>query len=211
MPPWAATSSESIFPRPSPGYGGRGTGGRASAPRVHLVQGDLTRPPFELAAFDAVHSSGVLHHTPDTRQAFDAVAPLVRTGGVLAVWLYRHAADWRLPVVPGVGARALTVSVARLRAVTPRLPPSLLYAVLYAYASVFQAGYAVNRVLRGRRHDQTIRERVTSLFDTLAPPFVWRHDPAEVMAWFREAGYVDVADTSLPEDVHGFNIRGERA
>jgi hypothetical protein len=103
------------------------------------------------------------------------------------------------------------VSVARLRTFTPRLPPSVLYAALCAYATAFQAAYVANRVLRGRPHDQSIRERVTSLFDTLAPPFVWRHDPEEVAGWFREQGYVDIADTSLPEDVHGFNVRGVRA
>ena len=181
-------------------------GRRASS--VHLVQGDLMRPPFGDGAFDAAHSSGVLHHTPATRRAFDTLAPLVRRGGVLGVWLYRHAADWRLPVVPGLSSPAL--SVAWLRTWTPRIPPSLLYTLLYGYAGVFQAAYAANRVLRGRSHDQTVRERVTSLFDTLAPPFVWRHEPAEVASWFREAGYEDVEDTSLPEDVHGFNVRGVR-
>jgi len=182
-----------------------------AAARVHIVQGNLMRPPFRSGTFDVIHSSGVLHHTPDTRLAFDAVSRLVKNGGVLGVWLYRHSPDWRLPLVPGASSGALAVSVAALRRVTPRLPPTLLYGVVYAYAALFQAAYKVNEMARGRKHDQTIRERVTSLFDTLAPPFVWRHAPTEVMEWFREDGYIDVADTSLPEDTAGFNIRGRRS
>ena len=184
------------------------------AARVHIVQGNLLQPPFRKGAFDVIHSSGVLHHTPSTRAAFDAVASLVKPGGTLAVWLYKHAADWRLPLLPGVRAPALSMSVATLRRATPRLPPTLLYGVVYAYAALFQAAYWVNEMARGRKHDQTIRERVTSLFDTLAPPFVWRHAPAEVMEWFREDGYVDIADTSLPEDTgriqHPRTAKGRR-
>jgi SAM-dependent methyltransferase/uncharacterized protein YbaR (Trm112 family) len=185
---------------------GRWAGGGAA--NVHIVQGNLMRPPFKAGAFDVVHSSGVLHHTPDTRSAFDAVARLVRDGGVLAVWLYRHALDLRLPVVPGV--KALAVGVPALRRVTPKVHPALLYGFVYAYAAVFHAAYKLNEIARRRPHDQTIRERATSLYDTLAPPFVWRHAPEEVMAWFRENGFTDVRDTSLPGDTAGFNVRGRK-
>lgn len=182
----------------------------ANASRVHLVQADLMHPPFRDGAFDVIHSSGVLHHTPDTRRAFDAVARLAKPGGTLAVWLYKETPDWRLPLVPGVKADALSVSVHALRRFTKRLPPSLLYAALYAYAAGFQGAYRVNEIVRGRKHEQSVRERVTSLYDTLAPPFVWRHAPEEVRQWFREDGYAEVADTSLPGDTAGFNIRGRR-
>lgn len=181
------------------------------ATRVHLVQGDLMRPPFKEGSFGVVHSSGVLHHTPDTRRAFAATARLVREGGTLAVWLYKPTPDWSLPLVPGSRAPALSLRISTLRRFTTRLPPAVLYAVLYVYASVFQAAYKANQWLRGRLHDQTVRERVTSLFDTLAPPFVWKHTPGEVVAWFEEEGYGGVSDTSLPEETSGFNIRGIRA
>lgn len=182
-----------------------------AATRVHLVQGDLMRPPFREASFDVIHSSGVMHHTPDTRKAFAETSRLARNGGTLAVWLYRETPDWSLPLVPGLRASSLSVSITRLRRFTTRMPPGLLHRLLCGYASAFQAAYKVNQCLRGRRHDQTVRERVTSLFDTLAPPFVWKHSPSEVAAWFAEEGYRDVSDTSLPGETIGFNIRGVRA
>ncbi len=62
---------------------------------AHFVETDLRSPGLRRSAFDVVICSGVLHHTPDPRASFAAVARLVRPGGVLVVGLY-HA--WaRLP------------------------------------------------------------------------------------------------------------------
>lgn len=181
-----------------------------AARRVHVVQGDLLVPPLREHAFDVVHSSGVLHHTPDTRRAFESVARLVAPGGALGVWLYRPQPEDYLPLVPFVRPPTLALPVSRLRRVTPRMPPRLLWSLLYVHTAAFHAAYAVNRVVRGRPHDQTVRERVTSLFDTLAPPFVWRHEPEDVASWFAALGFEDVEDTSLPGDSGGSNVRGRR-
>ena len=57
---------------------------------VHIVQADLFRLPFPEGTFDAMYSLGVLHHTPDTKKAFDAVVPYLRPGGEFAVFLYAY-------------------------------------------------------------------------------------------------------------------------
>src|SRR5262245_10597854 len=67
---------------------------------VHLVQCDLFRLPFRQGSFDRVFSIGVLHHTPDTRGAFDALLPYVRPQGQISIWVYHpqgkvHADRWR--------------------------------------------------------------------------------------------------------------------
>jgi SAM-dependent methyltransferase len=64
--------------------------------RVLFVETDLHRPGLKPRAFDIVYSSGVLHHTPDPRVAFRAVADLVRPGGFLIVGVYNTIA--RLPL-----------------------------------------------------------------------------------------------------------------
>ncbi len=62
---------------------------------VGFVETDLNAPGLRAGAFDVVLALGVLHHTPDPRAAFRAVARLARPGGVLVIALY-HA--WaRLP------------------------------------------------------------------------------------------------------------------
>lgn len=63
---------------------------------VHFVEADLARLPLREGAFDVVYSSGVLHHTPDPREAFAQVVKAVRPGGHVIIGLYNRYA--RLPL-----------------------------------------------------------------------------------------------------------------
>jgi SAM-dependent methyltransferase len=56
--------------------------------RALFVETDLRRPGLREGAFDVVYSSGVLHHTPDPRASFAALARLVRPGGIVVLGLY---------------------------------------------------------------------------------------------------------------------------
>ena len=74
--------------------------GRAAAERfavegVAFVETDLRRPGLRAGAFDVVLALGCLHHTPDPRKSFAAIARLVRPGGVVVITLYHSLA--RLP------------------------------------------------------------------------------------------------------------------
>jgi SAM-dependent methyltransferase len=60
-----------------------------------FVETDLRRPGLAEGSFDVVLSLGVLHHTPDPRAAFGAMARLARKGGIVVVGLYNAFA--RLP------------------------------------------------------------------------------------------------------------------
>lgn len=55
---------------------------------VHLAQADVFALPFAQGTFDCIFSIGVLHHTPDCRQAVMTLMPYLKPGGTLAVWLY---------------------------------------------------------------------------------------------------------------------------
>jgi 2-polyprenyl-3-methyl-5-hydroxy-6-metoxy-1,4-benzoquinol methylase len=63
---------------------------------VEFVETDLRAPGLRRGAFDVVICSGVLHHTPDPRASFAAVARLARPGGVVVIGLYNAYA--RLPL-----------------------------------------------------------------------------------------------------------------
>jgi arsenite methyltransferase len=67
----------------------------AAIPGTSFVQGDVMRPPFEPGSFDVVFSEGVMHHTPSTEGAFDALAPLVAPGGEFMFYVYRRKAPVR--------------------------------------------------------------------------------------------------------------------
>lgn len=67
---------------------------------VHVVQGDLTRPPFRLESMDLIYSIGVLHHLGTPEAGFRALAPLLVPGGRFVAWLYaREGNGWVLALV----------------------------------------------------------------------------------------------------------------
>jgi SAM-dependent methyltransferase len=68
---------------------------RLGVDRALFVETDLRRPGLREGAFDVVYSSGVLHHTPDPRASFAALARLARPGGIVVLGLYNALA--RLP------------------------------------------------------------------------------------------------------------------
>jgi SAM-dependent methyltransferase len=63
---------------------------------VQFVETDLHRPGLRPGAFDVVYTSGVLHHTRNPRQSFQAILPLLRPGGMIVVGLYNAFA--RIPL-----------------------------------------------------------------------------------------------------------------
>lgn len=69
---------------------------RFGVDRALFVETDLHRPGLKAAVFDVVYCSGVLHHTPDPKAAFAAIAPLARPGGMIVLGLYNALA--RVPL-----------------------------------------------------------------------------------------------------------------
>jgi SAM-dependent methyltransferase len=68
---------------------------RYGVERALFVETDLRAPGLREGAFDVVYSSGVLHHTPEPRSSFAAMARLARAGGIVVVGLYNAYA--RIP------------------------------------------------------------------------------------------------------------------
>ncbi|MFL6466506.1 MAG: methyltransferase domain-containing protein [Pyrinomonadaceae bacterium] len=56
-------------------------------PNAHIVQCDIYKLPFK-RVFDYAFSIGVLHHTPDPKKAFTALAGKVKKGGHISAWVY---------------------------------------------------------------------------------------------------------------------------
>jgi SAM-dependent methyltransferase len=67
---------------------GREAADRLGVDGVTFVETDLRTPGLKPGAFDVVYSSGVLHHTPDPRASFEAIARLAKPGGFVIVGLY---------------------------------------------------------------------------------------------------------------------------
>ncbi|MBI2217424.1 MAG: methyltransferase domain-containing protein, partial [Candidatus Rokubacteria bacterium] len=107
---------------------------------VHLVQGDLARPPLRPGAFDVVYSIGVLHHLGDPAAGFRALAPLLVPGGVLLAWVYARE-----------GNEALLSALGPVRRMTRRSPPGLVRVLAWPPAALIHAAVrAVYRPARSR-------------------------------------------------------------
>lgn len=149
---------------------------------VHLVQGDIFAMPFREDTFDLAYSIGVLHHTPDTRAAFDRVALTVKPGGTFGVYLYDR---YRFPFSD------------IWRKVTTRLPHAIM-AVLTAFAIPLYFLYRlpiIGKILHRVfpiSMNANWRWRWLDTFDWYTPKYQWKYLYPEIFRWFRENDFGDV-------------------
>jgi SAM-dependent methyltransferase len=161
-------------------------------PGVHIVQADIFSLPFRAETFDRIYSIGVLHHTPDTRRAFEALVPLLKAGGEIAIWVYDKYSPFR-KVTDGI------------RLITRRLPKRVTLALstiavpLY-YIPPLRTFFA--GALRLSMHPKA-RWRWLDTFDWYSPEYQWKHTYPEVYEWFKAAGLQDIAPLSAQVSMKG--------
>lgn len=164
--------------------------GRTLPSNLHLVQGSVLQMPFLDNTFDIVWSSGVIHHTGDTPGAFANLARIVRPGGRLYVWVY--------------SSRRLTLYkyIRDALRISPRIPSNALFYLCFAMAPPIKMYHVGKLILRRMRSisisprdksEARIRTIAFELHDDLSPRHQTRHAPDEVLGWFREGGFTDLA------------------
>ncbi len=150
---------------------------------VHIIQADIFNLPLKKGIFDHMYSIGVLHHTPDTRQAFKTVVPLLRKGGQFAVFLY------------GYGPYHYFSDL--WRKITTRLPIKLIYYL----SSIAVPLYYMHKIPFLGKAAQFLfpianwpdgRWRWLDTFDWYTPKYQWKHTWPEVFKWYKEAGFTDI-------------------
>ena len=170
--------------------------------RVHFIQGDFQTPMIAPGSVDIVHSHGVLHHTPDTRRAFDRLCPALREGGSFYVWLYQYE-------------RGITPVVNTIRKVTTRIEPRRFARLANAGAKIVRQLARITNALNIRvdanqavsgprailRHWVTVArgfprlsddEVALAIMDIFGPPYAHYHTFDEVAEWFRVQGFDEV-------------------
>lgn len=183
---------------------------------AHVVQGDILRLPLQRpddgGGFDVIYSIGVLHHLPDPREGFLALARWLRPGGTIAVWVYGHENNGFVRNI-----------VEPLRRVTTHVPPSLLRAIAWPLAVVFHGivkgiygparTSAWGRVLPLRDYVSSLagfgfRQNYAIVFDQLVAPTAAYIRGDELRSWFEDAQLEDIEITSR----HGnsWRARGRR-
>ena len=176
----------------------------ANRPGVHFAQASILEPPFAPATFDVIYSIGVLHHTPDTRQAFDRLVPLLKPGGRIAIWLYSayNESAYR--------------DSDRWRRLTTRLSNRALYRLCrvavpayHLYRLPFLGPFLCEHLPISM--DPRPEWRVLDTFDWYSPRYQWKHTYEEVFPWFEEAGLTDVRVQGAPVAVSGRKLPASAA
>lgn len=165
---------------------------------ANLVQADLRYPPFAEGAFDLVYSFGVVHHLEDPLVGVRALAPLVRRGGELRLYVYRSLDEepwWR---------RRLLGAVTFVRRATTRMSYGAVHAVAATIAGIATVAFLWPRRLLGRTAWGNRVTRglplvhyagvpfgmlVAEQFDRLVAPLEGRYRREEVAAWLEAVGF----------------------
>lgn len=167
-------------------------------PNVHLIQGDICRPPLK-RAFDYIYSIGVLHHLSRPEEGFKALRGLLKKGGTISIWVYGKE---------GNGWIVYFVNPLR-KFLTSKMPLSILkkasFPVAYFLYALCRLLYRpVNLHLKSFRRflfyndylfyisHFDLKEVHSIVFDHLLAPVAFYIRRDEVLAWFERSQFVDV-------------------
>jgi SAM-dependent methyltransferase len=173
----------------------------ADLDNVHVVQANIFALPLKPQSFDFVWSNGVIHHTHDPAGAAAALARQVTPGGTLYIWVYaKRFSPFKLVkrLVDGLAVTRMSDDTLK------RLSAVLAYSSLVSltgYRAIRRVPPLRPKTERARRtlRPRTIDELKLTWFDTIAPQYVSTHSEAEVLGWFRKAGFGDLETLDEPK------------
>jgi SAM-dependent methyltransferase len=173
-------------------------------PNVHVLQADLTRLPFPPGVFDFVSCDQVLHHTPNTADAFASLVRHVRAGGHLGLYVYKRKGAIREYVDDYLRAYTTQLTAGECfqfcESITELgkalsdlkveidLPKSIPILGIDAGRQDVQRFFYWN-VMKCFWNDRfDFITNVVVNFDWYHPKYAWRHSPEEVRQWFVQHG-----------------------
>jgi SAM-dependent methyltransferase len=168
-------------------------------PNVHILQADVMKLPFPNGIFDFIFSIGVLHHTPNPKQAFRNLVRLLRKSGEIAIWVYQR---YRRPPLSDF-----------YRVITSRMPWSMVLGVSkvlvklhWFYDKLPHAWlpYFWHVIPISMERDPELR--LLDTFDWYSPRYQFKFTTEEVLAWFGEMALNDVQTQAVP----GVSVRARR-
>lgn len=186
-----------------------------------IVQGDIMRMPFAKESFDLILSEGVLHHTPDTREALGKCCNVLKKGGEMAFYVYRKkgplrefADDYVRQIMQNATseekweiARAITLlgkSLSDARAVVKvsREIPQLGI----QKCEIDVQRFVYHAFLKCFWNDGlSFDENVVANFDWYVPKHAFRHTGTEIRDWCHENG---IEINWFHEEESGYSVRG---
>jgi SAM-dependent methyltransferase len=170
-------------------------------PNAHIIQCDIFKLPLK-KAFDYAFSVGVLHHTPDPKNAFISLASKVKSGGHISAWVYgAENNEWITRFVNPVResftsqiSQPVLYQLSKLPTLGVFLSTKLLYRPVNALAKPVANKLFYNEYLN---HLGTFgwREQHNIVFDHLVAPTAFYISKKEFEDWWHEIGAKDVEIT----------------
>lgn len=172
-----------------------------------VVQADLMEAPFADESFDFIIADGVLHHTPNTRAAVEALYRKVRPGGQFFFYVYRkmgaarvfsddHIRQNFMPLTTEEcyaaceGITELGRELSRLNAtITLEKPIPVLGIPAGTHDVQRLLYYNFVKCFWNEAFDYETNNMVN--FDWYHPHNAWQHTDDEVAGWLEELGVVD--------------------
>ncbi|HEX6044444.1 MAG TPA: methyltransferase domain-containing protein [Pyrinomonadaceae bacterium] len=168
--------------------------------RLTLVQADLYKIPYRQDYFDKVFCYGVLQHTPDVKRSFMSLIPHLRSGGKLAVDLYRKS-PWITRWTAKYWYRPITTRMSRdlLRRLVEWYVPRWI-PIDNALQRVRVLRYAVPAIVPCWNYtgmlpltsEQIKNWAILDTFDALSPKYDFPQTEVTLRAWCAEAGLEDI-------------------
>ena len=172
---------------------------KQNVPAARVIQADLMNLPFRGETFDIVFAIGVLHHTPNTREAFNSLIRLVKPGGKIAIWVYSNE---------GLTKKFTNATSGAFRIITTRMPRSMLSRLCYVSLPLYYVNKipVVGMVTKGLfliSNEPDPEWRVLDTFDWYSPKYQHKHSYREVHSWFENVGLTEIRDLPVAVSVSG--------
>lgn len=181
--------------------------------RVHVVQGDVYRPPIKKSAADLVYSFGVLHHLERPREAFHSLASLTSPQGQLQVWVYGPRAGSAAVVSGALRGAASSMDDDQLHRLSWGLASTLRLFSHTPYRFMRHVPVASSVVTHLPAHDHhkwPFEVVVADIFDRLRVPVLHYITGEELEGWFAEEGLMDIRVSRRVRNSESFRGIGTR-
>jgi uncharacterized protein YbaR (Trm112 family)/SAM-dependent methyltransferase len=174
----------------------------SSNPFINNSISSLFRLPLRPRTFPLVYSSGVLHHTYSTKEAFDAIEPFRAPDGVIYIWVYALEDDNlnRKASILYLAETVLRPRIARASDFWQNLSVKLMTRYWHRKYTKYGALGREKWTLKDSEH--TVRDRFTCLY-------AYRHSFKEVIMWFQDKGLrYDLIDAGAYHEKIGLALTG---
>lgn len=157
---------------------------------VHVIQADLNRLPLK-GGYDLAYSIGVLHHTEDPQQSFQALQRQVRPGGTIACWVYgRENNGWIVSLINPIRTHVTRHLPARAVRAAATALAACIFTVIY---TIYLPARALHLRLFYQEYMLYLRalgfgETCHIVYDHLIAPTAFYLRRGQVDRWFDDAG-----------------------